>query len=59
MSKQTRYFSVPGITLQQMREALEAARPYVVCCTEPDNSDLASTALIKLDDALALRFVED
>ncbi len=44
--------------MQQIQEALEAARPYVECCTEPDKSDGASAALVKIDEALALRFVE-
>lgn len=51
-----RYIQVSDVTLRQMQEALEAARPYVECCTEPDKSDGASSALVKINDALALNF---
>jgi hypothetical protein len=47
-------YRVPADTIQQMIDALKAARPYVECCTEPHGLDSASSALDKLDDCLAL-----
>ena len=50
------WIKVPAISVQQLRAALEAARFYVECCTEPSKDDGASKALQQIDDALAIKF---
>ena len=49
------YLRVHPLQWQQMAEALEAAKPYVETCAEPDGGDAASVALAKINDALLLR----